>query len=95
MSSETTFPNENAQSDDQTPQIPSGATPPEPISVKVKRLILPLLPGLPAPLVSGSGHDSVHLNAEELPPPICDTCGGEIEGLDQQCPARPEGVCAP
>jgi hypothetical protein len=28
-------------------------------------------------------------------PLICDFCGFEIEEVDQECPARDEGVCAP
>jgi hypothetical protein len=32
---------------------------------------------------------------EELPAPICELCGFEIEEFDQDCVALDEGVCSP
>jgi hypothetical protein len=31
----------------------------------------------------------------DLPPAICEFCGGEIVEDEQPCPARSEGVCRP
>lgn len=33
------------------------------------------------------------VDLEGLEDPVCDTCGCVIEEIEQQCPARDEGVC--
>jgi hypothetical protein len=66
---------------------------PEPITVKVRRLFSPVLPSPASPGTTGSNR-TVDRFESELPPPVCDCCGYVIESDDQQCPARPEGVCA-
>jgi hypothetical protein len=38
---------------------------------------------------------AARFDPDELPLPICDTCGGEIEKVDQDCPALTEAVCSP
>lgn len=35
------------------------------------------------------------IDPDELPDPICNYCGSVIEETDQECPGRPQGVCAP
>ncbi|MEF8782701.1 MAG: hypothetical protein V5A54_06380 [Haloarculaceae archaeon] len=35
------------------------------------------------------------ISTEQLPTPICDVCGCEIEEMDQDCVAVDEGVCVP
>jgi hypothetical protein len=35
------------------------------------------------------------VDADELPPPVCDYCGSEIEDRGQQCPALDSGECRP
>lgn len=88
MSSETnTTEREEAQSGD-------GSNPPEPITVKVRRLFSPVLPSPDSPSVVGSNRTSDSFE-DELPDPVCACCGFEIDTPDQQCSARPEGVCAP
>jgi len=37
----------------------------------------------------------VGFDASDLPLPICDACGSQITDVDQECPGRSEGVCAP
>jgi predicted Zn-ribbon and HTH transcriptional regulator len=35
------------------------------------------------------------LDLEELPPPVCNFCGFEIEEREQDCPALDDGRCRP
>jgi len=40
--------------------------------------------------------DVVHSGENsDIDDPLCNYCGGRIEELDQQCPARDDGRCFP
>lgn len=89
MSSDTELKErEDAQAD-------GGSNPPEPISVKVRRLFSPPLPAPDSPPAIGKNRTTDRFDPDELPDPICASCGWPIEEDDPECPARPEGVCAP
>lgn len=70
----------------------SGSNPPEPITIKVKRLFWPLF--WPVDRSDRSADRHAGFDAEELPPPVCDVCGFAIEEPGQDCPAVEQGRCA-
>lgn len=37
----------------------------------------------------------LQFDPDELPPPVCDSCGFPILETDQRCVARDAGVCSP
>lgn len=76
-------------------QAANGSNPPEPISVKVRRLFSPPLAAPDSPTTIGTSRTADRFDPEELPDPICASCGWPIMETDQECPARDGGVCAP